>query len=294
MSLMLPYAKLPTRSGEEPRKVLLILLLSLLLPVVAGAGEDDRPRVGLVLSGGGARGAAHVGVLKVIDELHIPIDVIAGTSMGSIIGGLYASGMTAEEIEKALAAVDWSDVLQDDTIRTELSFRRKEQDRDFVKRTGIGVRDGKIKLPYGLLQGQKLLLLLKKLTRPVSGVGDFDRLAIPFRAVATDIVTGDAVVLGKGDLALAMRASASIPSIFSAVEIDGKLLVDGGVSNNRCPPWRAKRRRVVPGSREATRDTRRAEGAKGDPKGASERGVQSYGRPVCSRNELAMLWRNAG
>jgi len=229
---MLPYAKLPTRSGEEPRKVLLILLLSLLLPVVAGAGEDDRPRVGLVLSGGGARGAAHVGVLKVIDELHIPIDVIAGTSMGSIIGGLYASGMTAEEIEKALAAVDWSDVLQDDTIRTELSFRRKEQDRDFVKRTGIGVRDGKIKLPYGLLQGQKLLLLLKKLTRPVSGVGDFDRLAIPFRAVATDIVTGDAVVLGKGDLALAMRASASIPSIFSAVEIDGKLLVDGGVSNN--------------------------------------------------------------
>ena len=95
----------------------------------------------------------------------------------------------------------------------------------------IGVRDGKIKLPYGLLQGQKLLLL-KKLTRPVSGVGDFDRLAIPFRAVATDIVTGDAVVLGKGDLALAMRASASIPSIFSAVEIDGKLLVDGGVSNN--------------------------------------------------------------
>ena len=123
------------------RKVLLILLLSLLLPVVAGAGEDDRPRVGLVLSGGGARGAAHVGVLKVIDELHIPIDVIAGTSMGSIIGGLYASGMTAEEIEKALAAVDWSDVLQDDTIRTELSFRRKEQDRDFVKRTGIGVQD---------------------------------------------------------------------------------------------------------------------------------------------------------
>ena len=213
---------------------LVLLMTGLAGPLMASPdrGSTDRPRIGLVLSGGGARGAAHVGVLKVIDELKIPIDVVTGTSMGAIIGGLYASGMSALEIEKALDEVDWSDVLKDDTIRTELSFRRKEQDKDFIRRSVVGVRDGTVKLPFGVLQGQKLLLLLKKLTRPVSGVGDFDRLAIPFRAVATDIVTGKAVVIGKGDLALAMRASASIPSIFSAVEMDGKLLVDGGVSNN--------------------------------------------------------------
>ncbi|HIE54447.1 MAG TPA: hypothetical protein EYP90_04575 [Chromatiaceae bacterium] len=214
--------------------VWMLLFIWLAQSVLAqeSTAAHERPKIGLVLSGGGARGAAHVGVLKVIDELHIPVDFIAGTSMGAIIGGLYASGMSAEEIEQALAKVDWADVLRDDTIRSELSFRRKNDDRDFLQNTGIGIRDGEVKLPFGLLQGQKLLLLLKQLTRPVSGIGDFDDLAIPFRAVATDIVTGQAVVIGKGDLALAMRASASIPSIFAAVELDGKLLVDGGVSDN--------------------------------------------------------------
>ena len=208
------------------------ILFSLLLCWLALAGAAERPRIGLVLSGGGARGAAHIGVLKVLEELRVPIDYIAGTSMGAIIGGLYASGMSAAEIEKALAEVDWADVLRDDTKRTELSFRRKLEDRDFLIRSDIGYRDGRVQMPTGLLQGQKLLLLLKRLTRPVAGIGDFDKLPIPYRAVATDIATGKKVVIDHGDLALAMRASASIPSVFAAVEMDGRLLVDGGVSDN--------------------------------------------------------------
>ena len=214
----------------------LILLLSLLLlnatPVVAAEAQLQRPTIGLVLSGGGARGTAHVGVLKVIEELNIPIDYIAGTSMGAIIGGLYASGMSPEDIEQALTEIDWLDILSDSPKRKDLSYRRKREDEEFLVRQAAGLNNGKLELPQGLLQGQKLLLLLKQLSLPVAKVHDFNQLRIPFRALATDISTGNAVILKGGDLALAMRASASIPSVFAPVEIDGKLLVDGGVSNN--------------------------------------------------------------
>ncbi len=208
-----------------------ILLSALLLwSLVLAAAE--RPKVGLVLSGGGARGAAHIGVLRVIEEQGIPIDYIAGTSMGAIIGGLYASGMSLDEIEKQLAGIDWADMLTDSPRRKNLSYRRKREDEEFLVRYSAGFSDGEIKLPQGLLQGQKLLLFLRKLTLPVAKIRRFDDLPIPFRAVATDISTGEAVVLGQGDLALAMRASASIPSVFSPVELEGRLLVDGGVSDN--------------------------------------------------------------
>ena len=210
-------------------KRLLTLLLALSLTAASAA---ERPKIGLVLSGGGARGAAHISVLKVIEEQGIPIDYIAGTSMGAIIGGLYASGMSPEDIEKHLAAIDWGDMLTDSPKRNDLSYRRKREDEEFLVRYAAGFSDGEVKLPQGLLQGQKLLLFLRKLTLPVADIEDFDKLSIPFRAVATDISTGKAVVLDHGDLALAMRASASIPSVFSPVELDGRLLVDGGVSNN--------------------------------------------------------------
>ncbi len=215
-----------------------IILSVLLLPWIPlsyaepQSTQAQRPKIGLVLSGGGARGAAHVGVLKVVEELQIPIDYIAGTSMGAIIGGLYASGLSPQEIEQALADIDWLDVLTDSPKRKDLSFRRKREDEEFLVRSAIGFNNGELELPQGLLQGQKLLLLLKSLTLPVVKTEDFDELRIPFRALATDISTGRAVVLNSGDLALAMRASASIPSAFAPVEIDGKLLVDGGVSNN--------------------------------------------------------------
>jgi NTE family protein len=193
---------------------------------------ESRPTVGLVLSGGGARGAAHIGVLKVLEEMRIPIDFIAGTSMGSIVGGLYASGMTVEEIEKTINSIDWADALQDDPSRKDRSFRRKKDDDLFLVKSRPGFSDGEVKLPSGFIQGQKIDLIFKSLTLPVVSIDDFDNLTIPYRAIATDIVSGDAVVIGSGDLAKAMRASMSVPAIFSPVEIYGKLLVDGGVSNN--------------------------------------------------------------
>jgi NTE family protein len=194
--------------------------------------SGDRPKVGLALSGGGARGAAHIGVLKVLEEHRIPIDYIAGTSMGSIVGGLYASGMSADELEALISEVDWGDAFVDRIPRQDRSFRRKRDDDLFLVKNKPGVAPGGFHFPKGILDGQKIDLLLKKYTLPVVTVRDFDDLSIPFRAVAADIVTGEEVVLDHGDLALAMRASMSIPVVFAPREIDGKLLVDGGVSSN--------------------------------------------------------------
>ncbi len=211
-------------------KYRIFMAILLLFSLAASAGE--RPRIGLVLSGGGARGGAHIGVLKVLERLHVPVDCVAGTSMGAIVGGLYAAGLSPEEIEKAIGGIDWNDILRDETNRRSLSFRRKRDQDLFLIKENVGLKDGEVKLPMGLLQGQKLLLLLKELSRPVALVDDFDKLPVPFRAVATDISTGRRVVIGKGDLAIAMRASSAIPSAFAPVEMEGRLLVDGGVSDN--------------------------------------------------------------
>jgi NTE family protein len=213
-----------------------VLLYSALLPPVVAAesqaGQAKRPRIGLVLSGGGARGAAHVGVLKFLEEQHIPIDYIAGTSMGSIIGGLYASGMTPDEIEHALKSIDWEHIFSDAPPREDRSFRRKSDDRLYLVKNKPGFNNGEVEFPAGAIQGQKFDLALRQLTLPVSTVTDFDKLHIPFRAVASDIVTGKAVVIGKGDLAMAMRASMAVPGAFAPAKIDGHLLVDGGITNN--------------------------------------------------------------
>lgn len=214
---------------------ILSLLLVLSLPAAA-TGEAgpaaERPRICLALSGGGARGGAHVGVIRVLEQHRIPIDCIAGTSFGAIVGGLYASGMSVDEIEATLKETDWPDMFQDAIAREDRSFRRKKDDELFLVKSKPGFSDGQLKLPAGVIQGQKVDLLLSRLTLPVAAIDDFDRLPIPFRAVASDIVTGEAVVLGKGSLARAIRASMSIPAVFAPVEIDGRLLVDGGVANN--------------------------------------------------------------
>jgi NTE family protein len=209
----------------------LLALLMLAVPMVAVAAES-RPRVGLVLSGGGARGAAHVGVLKVLEGMRVPIDAIAGTSMGAVVGGLYASGMSAAEIEATLGAVDWEEVLGDRPPRDDLSFRRKEEDRNFLVRLPLGLHGGEFRLPKGLVQGQRLNELLRRLTLPVATVKDFDALPTRFRAVATDLESGDRVVLRSGDLTTAMRASMSVPGVFVPVESQGRLLVDGGLADN--------------------------------------------------------------
>ena len=191
-----------------------------------------RPTVGLVLSGGGARGAAHVGVIKVLDELQIPVDFVAGTSMGAIVGGLYASGMTADELTQFVDTVDWSKLLKDRPPRAERSLRRKSDDIGFLVDFDLGVNKSGLIFPEGFIQGQNLEIALKRLTLPVVSIDDFDKLPIPFRAVATDIVSGKAVVINSGDLAGAMRASMSAPGIFKPIRRDGLILVDGGVANN--------------------------------------------------------------
>jgi NTE family protein len=190
------------------------------------------PRICLVLSGGGARGMAHIGVLKVLEELKVPIDCIAGTSMGAVVGGLYASGMTAAQIDTTMRSVDWQEAFRDAPPRRDLAFRRKQDDRNFLVRLPLGLKHGKILLPKGFIQGQKLQETLRQLTLPFSNSTDFDLLPTPFRAVATDLLTGAAVLMHQGDLAIAMRASISAPGVFAPVETQGRVLVDGGLAEN--------------------------------------------------------------
>jgi len=191
-----------------------------------------RPKIGIAFAGGGARGGAHVGVLKVLEEMRVPVDVVAGTSIGSIVAALYASGMSPDEMEKVLATTDWDDALKDDQPRIDQPYRQKEDDQLYLIKAELGFNKGKLVLPKGLVAGQKLNYLLRRLMLPASGVRDFDRLPIPFRCVSTDIVTGAKIVLSKGDLARAVRASMAIPGFFDPVEIDGKLLTDGGTADN--------------------------------------------------------------
>jgi NTE family protein len=207
------------------------LCLAAWLFALAGSAAA-RPRIGLALSGGGARGAAHVGVLKVLEERRIPIDYIAGTSMGAIVGGLYASGLSAAELETIITTIDWTAAFSDFIPRTERSFRRKRDDDLYLVKNKPGVKGLNLLFPPGLLDGQKIDLLLKRHTLPVVEIRDFDKLGIPFRAVAADLATGEPVVIDRGDLALALRASMSIPVVFAPREIDGRLLVDGGIVRN--------------------------------------------------------------
>jgi NTE family protein len=208
-------------------------MLLIAVPPRAGAEEHPpRPVVGLVLSGGGARGAAHAGVLEVLEELRIPIDYIAGTSMGAVVGGLYACGMSPGEIETTLRAVDWDDVFDDRRPRRHLPFRRKRVDQAALFDFEFGLGRNGFELPGGLVTGQKLSYLLEALTLRSAGAANFDELPIPFRAVATDIGTGERVVLWKDSLAEAMRASMAVPGAFTPVERDGMTLVDGGLVCN--------------------------------------------------------------
>jgi NTE family protein len=215
---------------------ILFLLSSNLQPAAAATSVDTddgtRPKIGLALSGGGARGAAHIGVIRVLEENNVPIDYIAGTSMGSIVGGLYSAGMSTDEIEAGLAAIDWNRVFHDRPPRSDRSFRRKRDDDLYLVKAKPGFNDGEVDLPRGVVQGQKIDLELARFVLPVATVDDFDDLMIPFRAVASDIATGEAVAIGSGNLGMAIRASMSIPAAFAPATLEGRLLVDGGVSNN--------------------------------------------------------------
>ena len=200
-------------------------------PASAQTPEAKRPRICLVLSGGGARGAAHVGVLKVLEEMRVPIDCIAGTSMGSIVGGAFASGVTVAEMEETLGAMSTERLFKERPPRQERSIRRKTDDFTILFTPEVGLRDGAFQLPKGIVSGVQLETVLRALAK-AQGYRQFDELPIPFRAVATDLVTGTPVVFSAGELANVMRASMSVPGLIDPAEIGGKLLVDGGLTDN--------------------------------------------------------------
>ncbi len=193
-----------------------------------------RPKIGLALGGGGARGTAHIGVIRMLEQLHIPIDYVAGTSMGSIIGGLYSCGYTPDDMEKLIGSIPWDTLFRDAPERKDQSFRQKEDDfeRLIPFEFGLNLKKGGLLLPPGLIAGSKLGFVLETATMPCSSVTDFSQLRIPFKAVATDIQTGKAYVMSSGNLARVIRASMAIPAGFTPVEIDGHLLIDGGESEN--------------------------------------------------------------
>lgn len=191
-----------------------------------------RPKIGLALGGGGARGMAHIGVIRALEELHIPIDYITGTSMGSVIGGLYACGYTPDEMEKLIKSIKWDTLFQDAPDREQQSFRQKEDDFEHLIPFEFGLKKSGLVLPPGLVAGSKLGFVLQSATLPCAGISNFDKLRIPFHAVATDIQTGLPYVMTHGSLARVIRASMAIPAIFTPTEIDEHVPVDGGESQN--------------------------------------------------------------
>ncbi|MGR5253354.1 patatin-like phospholipase family protein [Vibrio astriarenae] len=208
-------------------------------PLVATASEEsrvtsekERPTIALVLAGGGAKGAAHIGVIKALEEMQIPIDIVTGTSMGSFVGGLYATGMSADEIESFIYSVEWNDGYRDRVARSERRVRDKEYEDRYTLNPELGIGFGEFRSPRGLVQGQGMLRILRETTGNVSRLDSFDELAIPYRSVASDIVELEPVVIGDGYLIDAMMASMSVPGALPPYEIDGRLLVDGGVTNN--------------------------------------------------------------
>lgn len=205
--------------------VVIVLLICMFI-----FGNESSPKLGLVLSGGGAKGIAHIGVLKVLEEYNITPDYITGTSMGSIIGALYSLGYTASEMEEIILSQDWNELLLDYVPLNRIALEEKDEKGRYAG--SFPIEDYKITLPKGLVAGQNVSQLLSKLTIFAHQVEDFDNLPIPFLCIATDIETGEAVVLDSGYLPEAVRASMSIPSMFTPVEYDDRLLVDGGLVRN--------------------------------------------------------------
>jgi NTE family protein len=191
---------------------------------------DRRPKIGVVLSGGGAKGLAHIGVLKVLEKAGIPIDYIGGTSMGAIIGGLYAIGYTADQLDSITRSANWDDILSDKVQRRNLSMVEKDEGAKYM--ISFPIRENKIALPMGIVSGQNISTLFSDLCSPVYNKKDFSKFSIPYLCIAADVGNARAVVLKNGNLAEAMRASMAIPTVFSPEYIDGNLLLDGGLINN--------------------------------------------------------------
>ena len=210
----------------------LVLASLLTLDSETAHGADHQPKVILVLSGGGARGAAHIGVLKALEELRIPIDAIVGTSMGAVVGGLYATGQSPNDLERLVARIGYEDVLRDDPPRRFFRYRRKTDRNELLLRGDVGISTDGLKLPQGAIHGHRLKSVLARETIHIPPGLDFDALPTPLRMVATDLVDGSSVTLAEGSLVDSMYASLAIPAVLAPGQIGDRLLVDGGVSNN--------------------------------------------------------------
>lgn len=222
---------------KTSRSLCWILALGLLAPVGMAATPEAgqagaRPKIGLALGGGGALGIAHVGVIRALEELRIPIDFVAGTSMGAIVGGMYASGMSPDEMERSLVGMNWWDVMKDKTAREDMQYRRKRDDARYLMDIELGLKGSGLVMPHGLASGQKFNNVMQSMTVNAAGITDFSQLNIPYHATGTDIKTGTLVMLTNGNLATAMRASMAVPGAFTPVTIDGRKLVDGGIVDN--------------------------------------------------------------
>lgn len=222
-------------------RLLLITLLFYTVPIMASEIETESdaeiknpeisgPKVGLVLSGGGAKGIMHIALLRAMEEVDMPIDYIGGTSMGAIIGGLYAIGYSADELEEIVRSADWDKLLSDDVSRRYVPIEEKQWDSMYM--ISLPIIDSRISLPTGLIGGQEISKLFTRLTLPVHGITDFNKFPIPFVAIATDLSNGDPIVMRSGHLPDVLRSSMAIPSVFAPHEIYGKRTIDGGVARN--------------------------------------------------------------
>jgi NTE family protein len=216
LPLILTFLRMPTTAQDAPS---------------SPADAPHRPRIGLALSGGGALGLAEIGIIQWMHENHIPVDRIAGTSMGAIIGAMYATGMSPAEMKTFAEKINWDEALLPEPGYSQISFRRKQDRRNFLVGTPLGLKHG-LSGPNGYNPGQGVGLLLDRIAFPESTVSSFDDLPIPFRCVATDIQSGETVVLHDGSLPQAIRASMSIPGIFTPVLLNGRVLADGGMVQN--------------------------------------------------------------
>ena len=210
----------------------IVLKLLVVVSFLLSTTVDARPKIGLVLGGGGAKGAAHVGVLEVLEENRVPIDYIAGTSIGSVVAGMYATGIRVDEIKRIMLETNWDDGYSDRIPREDLPWRAKQQYDQFNIPLEVGLENGQLKMPRGLMYGHSVTKLLRKTLGELPNFNSFDDLAIPYRAVATDLVNYETIIMNKGSLIAAMRASSSVPGALAPEYIDDLLLVDGGITKN--------------------------------------------------------------
>jgi NTE family protein len=221
---------------KSPASVLVTLIFCLILvsPLRAEQAPDslngERPKVGIVFSGGGAKGFAHIGVLKVLEEINMPIDYITGTSMGALVGGLYSIGYSPEFMQDLVLNLNWGELFTDDIRRRYMPMEEKYWDGQFL--ISLPFKSGQLRLPAGLVAGQHISMLLSNLTWDYHDIRNYDQLPIPFACVATDLESGEAHVMRSGTLSESIRASISIPTVFTPVRVDGRTLVDGGVVRN--------------------------------------------------------------